>query len=120
MPDEYTLTDQERERLRPRIDVGALERFLAAVPQKSRRVYFLACARNVTDNELKAIGIVVPPVPQGPPPAPPVPMTLPDGRQGWRVQFLPARNTHLALRHVADPDLDRLWEQVEPLGDRGA
>jgi len=114
------LTDEARARLRPSIDIDALERFLAAVPQESRQLYFLACVRNITDEELQAIGIALPPLAQGPPPAPPVPVTLSDGREGWRVPFHPARNIHLALPRLAESELDRLWHQVEPLDAGGA
>ena len=67
------LTAAERGRLRPTVDVRALERFLAVVPTESRQFYFLACTQAVTNAELEAVGIIPPPQPpaeQGGPAAP--------------------------------------------------
>ena len=109
----FHLSNEERDRLRPTVDVGALERFLAVVPTETRRFYFLACAQAVSDAELEAIGIPFPPLPQESGGARPVPATKPDGQSGTRGQFLPARHVHFVLHHVPDPELDRLWQEVE-------
>jgi hypothetical protein len=114
------LSAEERDRLRPTVDVGALERFLAVAPRELRQFYFLACANSVTDTELTTLGIELPPLPSAPPPEPSIAITLPDGRQARRVSFRPARNVHFILHHVPDPELDRLWQDVEPSSDRGA
>jgi len=58
------LTAAQRGRLRPTVDVGALERFLAVVPRESRQFYFLACTQTVTNAELQAVGIIPPPAQQ--------------------------------------------------------
>jgi len=102
------LTAAQRGRLRPTVDVRALERFLAVVPRETRRFYFLACTQGVTNAELKAVGIIPPP----PPPASPVkPAATRRGQQGRRLAS--ARHVHFVLHHVPDPELDRLWQEVE-------
>ena len=90
------------------------ERVLSAVPEDSRQLLFLACAWNVTDAELIALGLEVPPRAIEPPSTPTVPVTLANGREVQRLGFLPTRNTHLVLHHLPDPELDHLWQQVEP------
>ena|SRR5207248_1455943 len=123
MPDKHRpehLTDEERVRLRSTVDVRALERVLSAVPEDSRQLLFLACAWNVTDAELIALGLEVPPRAIEPPSTPTVPVTLANGREVQRLGFLPTRNTHLVLHHLPDPELDHLWQQVEPSAHRGA
>ncbi len=123
MPKEHLperLTDEEQARLRSTVDVRALERVLGAVPEDSRQLLFLACAWNVRDAELIALGLDVPPHSVEPGSTLTVPMTLENGRQAQRLGFLPTRNTHLVLHHLPDPELDRLWQQVEPSAHRGA
>lgn len=93
------LTAAQRGRLRPTVDVRALERFLAIVPRESRRFYFLACTQGVTNAELKAVGIIPPP--------------LSTEKQGKRPRLASARHVHFVLHHVPDPELDRLWQEVE-------
>ena len=100
----FHLTNEERDRLRPTVDVGALERFLAVVPTETRRFYFLACAQAVTDAELEAVGIDSPPPPAESEGARPVAATK---------EALPTRHMHFVLHHVPDPELDRLWQKVE-------
>ena len=123
MPEEHRperLTDEERSRLRSTVDVRALERVLSAVPEDSRQLLFLACAWNVSDAELIALGLDVPPHSVEPESTPMVPVTLANKRQAQRLRFLPTRNTHLVLHHLPDPELDRLLQQVEPSAHRGA
>jgi hypothetical protein len=100
------LTAAQRGRLRPSVDVRALERFLAVVPRETRQFYFLACTQTVTNAELEAVGIIPPPPTQEPPP----------------VAAATPRSTHLhfVLLHVPDPELDRLWQKVEHLEEGGA
>lgn len=102
------LTAAERGRLRPTVDVRALERFLAVVPTESRQFYFLACTQAVTNAELEAVGIIPPP----PPPAEPGASSAP--RRGpKRAHVASPRHMHFVLHHVPDPKLDRLWQKVE-------
>ena len=117
---EDQLTPAQRERLRPTVGVEALERLLAAAPRESRRLFYLACVRSVTDDELRSIGITPPPLPDAAPAAPPQRVVLPDGREGRRLSIQPTRQAHLQIDHLDDPDLDRLWQLVEPLGRGGA
>lgn len=101
------LTAAQRGRLRPTVDVHALERFLAIVPQESRRFYFLACTQGVTNAELKAVGIIPPPLPASPEKA----AATRRGQQGKRLAS--TRHVHFVLHHVPDPELDRMWQEVE-------
>ena len=117
---EDQLTPAQRERLRPTVDVEALERFLAAAPRESRRLFYLVCVRSVTDDELRSVSITPPPFPGAAPAAPPRRVVLPDGREGRRLSIQPTRQAHLKIDHLDDPDLDRLWQLVEPLGTGGA
>ena len=117
---ENQLTQAERERLRPTIDVVALERLLAAAPKESRRLFYLVCVRSVTDDELRSIGITPAPLPKAAPAAPPQRIVLPDGREGRRLSIQPTRQAHLQIRHLEDPNLDRLWQLVEPVSEGGA
>jgi len=91
------LTAAQRGRLRPTVDVTALERFLAVVPTETRQFYFLACTQAVTNAELEAVGIIPPPPTTG-------------RRQHKRAQ---GGHIHFVLHHVPDPKLDRLWQKVE-------
>ncbi|HWC75501.1 MAG TPA: hypothetical protein VG454_16355 [Gemmatimonadales bacterium] len=109
------LTAAQRGRLRPTIDVRALERFLAVVPRESRRFYFLACTQTVTNAELEAVGIIPPP-----PDAPGEPATTPRAQRGKRSVRAPAQPIHFVLHHVPDPELDRLWQEVERSVESGA
>jgi hypothetical protein len=104
------LTAAQRGRLRPTVDVRALERFLAVVPRESRRFYFLACTQGVTNAELKAVGIIPPPLA---PASPEKPATTRRGQQGKRPRLASTRHVHFVLHHVPDPELDRLWQEVE-------
>ena len=109
------LTAAQRGRLRPTVDVHALERFLAVVPTESRQFYFLACTQAVTNAELEAVGIIPPP----PPPAEPgVPATR--SGQHKRAHVGSPRHLHFVLHHVPDPKLDRLWQKVERPEQGGA
>ncbi len=111
------LTAAQRGRLRPTVDVGALERFLAVVPRESRQFYFLACTQTVTNAELQAVGIIPPP----PPPAAPVKRAATRrSEHGKRAHLSSARHMHFVLHHVPDPDLDRLWQEVEHPDESGA
>ena len=109
------LTPAQRGRLRPTVDVRALERFLAVVPTESRQFYFLACTQAVTNAELEAVGII-------PPPAPPAEPGVPATRRGQhkRAHVGSARHLHFVLHHVPDPKLDRLWQKVERAEQGGA
>jgi hypothetical protein len=109
------LTPAERGRLRPTVDVSALERFLAVVPTEARRFYFLACTQAVTKAELEAVGIIPPPPP--PPAEPRAP-----ARRGphKRAHGASAPHLHFVLHHVPDPKLDRLWQKVERSDHGGA
>ncbi|HJS44027.1 MAG TPA: hypothetical protein VJ755_11190 [Gemmatimonadales bacterium] len=103
------LTAAQRGRLRPTVDVRALERFLAVVPTESRQFYFLACTQAVTNAELEAVGIIPPP----PAPAEPGVPAAPRRGQQKRAHVASSRHMHFVLHHVPDPKLDRLWQQVE-------
>lgn len=103
------LTAAQRGRLRPTVDVTALERFLAVVPTEARQFYFLACTQAVTKAELEAVGIIPPP----PPPAEPGGPAATRRGQHKRVQGASAPHMHFVLHHVPDPKLDRLWQKVE-------
>ena len=110
------LTDEERARLRSTVNVDALERVLSAAPRDSHQLLFLACTWYVTDDQLVALGLEVPPRSK----ELPIPVTLADGREAQGLQFLPTQNTHLVLHHLPEPELDRLWQDVEPSVHRGA
>jgi hypothetical protein len=84
------LGPDELVRLRPRIDVGALERLLAIVPAKARRLVLLACFEEVTKADLRAAD-------------------LPHSEPG-------ASQIHVEFD---DPELRRLWAQVRGLQDPG-
>ena len=109
----FELGEEDRAKLRPSVNALALERVLRAAPQESRRALLVSCFRNPSDADLRSIGIEVPALPEPAEPAPPVEVTLPDRRQAKRLSFLPARNIHLKIEHLEDPELDRLWQQVE-------
>lgn len=109
------LTAAQRGRLRPTVDVRALERFLAVVPTESRQFYFLACTQAVTNAELEAVGIIPPPAPAAEPGVQPT-------RRGQhkRAHVASPRHIHFVLHHVPDPKLDRLWQKVERSEQGGA
>ena len=109
----FELSHEDRAKLRPSVNALALERVLAAAPEEFRRVLLVSCFRNPSDADLLSIGIKVPPLPEAPEPSPPVRVILPDGREGRRLPFLPARNINLKIQHLEDPKLDALWQQVE-------
>jgi hypothetical protein len=110
----FELSDEDRAKLRPSVSVEALERVLRAAPEEIRRVLLISCFRNVSDEDLRSIGLKVPPLPEAPVPRPPIRVRLPDGREARRLSILPARNSHLKIQHLEDPELDLLWQQVEP------
>ena len=113
------LTAAERGRLRPSVDVRALERFLAAVPRESRQFYFLACTQTVTNAELEAVGIIPPPLP-APSAAAVTPAATRRGQHGKRARLASAPHMYFILHHVPDPELDRLWHEVERADESGA
>jgi hypothetical protein len=91
MDREY-LTAEQRTRLRPTIDVTALERLLAALPPESRLPVILACVRMPTRAELTEIGFEVP--------------------DTSALALLPPASFDMAVR-IDDPALAALWAAVE-------
>jgi len=105
------LTPEQRGRLRAAINVIALQQLLATLAEPSRASVILLCSENVTDAELRAVGLsALGPLPAEPP-ADLISVTLPDGSQGWRGSFRPAVQQTLVFK---DPELQRLWELVQP------
>jgi hypothetical protein len=102
------LSPQERAKLRPSIDVPALERLLARAPQESRSLILLACARDITDADLRAVGVD----PAELHPATALPPELPRRGDPHRIAFIPVRSKDLILS-FNDADLQRLWQDVE-------
>ena len=114
----FRLTEEDRARLRPSVRPAALERALTAAPEEFQRVLLVSCFKNPTDADLQSIGLKPPPIPEAAEFSEadlpkPVRITLPDGREGWRLPFLPARTRYISISHVEDPEIDRLWQQVE-------
>jgi hypothetical protein len=109
----FELSEEDRAKLRPSVNAPVLERVLGEVPEEMRRVLLVSCFRNPGDADLLSIGIKVPSLPEAPAPRPSERVILPDGREGRRLPFLPARNIHLKIQHLEDPKLDALWQQVE-------
>ena len=97
------LTDAQRERLRPTVDAGALERLLAALPPESRPVVMVACIGTPTRADMLALGFDVPDL-SG---APELTLTDRDGRQ-----FVPEPSFDCMI-DFDDPALAALWAEVE-------
>ena len=90
----HPLTTAERTQLRPTIDQAALERFLAAAPAGFRRFFILACSRSLTEAEFDELGL---------------------------PRRLPPERLHRALAGLlTSEELERLWDEVEVFGARGA
>jgi hypothetical protein len=85
------LTAEERERLRPTVDLAALEDFIRAAPAGFRRFFFLCCVGEMSDAEFEALGL---------------PCRLP-----------PAK-LHRAVGGLLDSELSVLWQRVEPYASR--
>jgi len=105
--DPHRLSGNERAKLRPTVDVAALERLLGHLPGEARAALLLACAAEVDEDDLAALGFAPEPPPE--PPEPPEPRPG-DSR---RVAFLPAQASDFIVA-FDDPELQRLWEAVEP------
>jgi hypothetical protein len=101
------LTPEQRARLRPSVDVAALERLLAAVPPESRLAVVTACVRTPTREDLLALGFDVPDLTEAP--------ALMLGEQP-DLRFLPEAS-YDAILHFDDPVLAALWAAVEPQAD---
>ena len=101
------LSTADRSRLRPTIDVEALERFFAATPRGFHRFFFLACVARLSDAERRELGFEghVPPQLHG----------IADPEAHW-----PARQYHFMVAGLLNAGLRTLWEEVEPSQDRGA
>ena len=97
--DSPILSPQQRARLRPSVDVEALERLLAALPEAARPQAVLACVADLTVEELAAL--------PGFPGAPAC------AAGGGPPSGTSAPRTSLAIAFKA-PHLQRLWEAVEP------
>lgn len=91
--DSGSLSPEERAGLRPTVDAQALERLLAVAPPESRPLILAVCARDP-----EPMGLLEP---------------FPESEAGPRLTFLPfvQRDVMIAFD---DPELQRLWEAVEP------
>jgi hypothetical protein len=90
------LTTRDHARLRPSVDVFALERFLAAAPEGFRRFYFLVCVKDLTESEVDALGAELAAFPP------------------------PMRHRNAGRLLTPDSDLERLWQEVETFDEGGA
>ena len=97
------LTAAERGRLRPSVDVPALERLLGAVPREARAAVFLSFVRELTPADLMAAGVWS---------ADDLAIT-PDGTEIDATAELPPPSVDLRVQ-IDDPDLAALWALVEP------
>lgn len=95
------LTAQDRARLRPTVDVAALERFLAAIPGPTRRVVLLSFMHDATQEELRAAAGFGPADFGGG-------VTPPAGAA--------ADDFAIMVDPAASPELHRLWRAIEPAG----
>jgi hypothetical protein len=103
--DSPILTPEQRVRLRPTVDVAALERLLAVVPAETRASVLVACSAAPTLDEISAL----PGFPGGPHAAP----ACATGDRTSAGQ--PPRDATLAIA-FKDPALQRLWQDVERRG----
>jgi len=101
------LTPADRARLRPTVDIAALERFLASTPPNSHRFYFLACVATLTDAERRELGLLAD-----------IPPEVRDEVEP-EAYWAPARN-HRLVSHLLNPTLEQKWRDVEPSLNRGA
>lgn len=97
------LTPEQRARLRPSVDVAALERLLAAVPAEARLGLVVACFAEITPEELREVGAEVPDN---------AAETRPASHRG-RPAHLPPQHSDFMIE-FDDPHLARLWDEVEP------
>jgi hypothetical protein len=90
------LTTGDRVRLRPSVDITALERFLAAAPDGFRRFYYLVCVKDLSEAEAHSLGAEL--------------ATFPPGLR------------HRNAGRLLDPgsELESLWKDVESPESRGA
>jgi hypothetical protein len=115
-----SLTPAERARLRPTIDIRALERFLAAAPPKVRPLALALCATAPSTMEIRgaldALGLPTETVDRfAPQPAPrfATPPRHAPTTDATRLEFLPTQHTDFLFR-FDDAALLQLWEEVEP------
>lgn len=128
-PEHGPLTAAERQRLRPSVNIPALERFLAAAPETPRGALIAHFAIEVTPDDLLAFmrGIQV----AGEASAAevdeyertmrePSPDPAPDGSAraaaSSGVRYVPVPHSQYVLRFdpPADPELRALWDAIEP------
>jgi hypothetical protein len=101
--DSPILTSEQRARLRPTVDVAALERLLAVLPAEARTAAVLACVAAPGFEEISAL----PGFPGG---ATSAPACAPGSGAPTPP---PARAASLAIAYK-NPEHQRLWEAVEP------
>jgi hypothetical protein len=103
--DRTFLTPERRRRLRPAVDVAALERLLAAVPVEAHAGIVLACLAAVTPADLREAGLDG----NDQVPAAAVRSGSPGG-----LSFVPVAHTDFIVQ-FDDPHLASLWAAVEPI-----
>ena len=118
-----TLAPEELSRLRPTVDVRALQRFLSVAPPTLRRLALVLCEPDPTPIEVRdAFETFDRPMEVAPgspaagahpvrPAALPPAETLPPSK---RLAFLPAEHIDYLFPLFDDPVLDELWLAVEP------
>jgi hypothetical protein len=108
------LTPQELKRLRGTINVSVLERLLAMAPANARGLILLLCSKNVSDSELKAAGFPISSSISKPTFKSPSDFRVrSEQKEGPGVPIEPVKQIHLSFK-FEDPDLQALWERVEP------
>ena len=88
------LSIADRARLRPTIDIEALQRFFAATPNAFHRFFFLACVASLSASERQELGV--------------------DDSRGSYTDY------HFMAGGLLNAALRSKWEQVEPSKYRGA
>src|SRR5512142_2404131 len=97
------LSPADRARLRPTIDIAALERFFAATPSGFHRFFFLACVTTLSDAEKQELGLEATVL----------------GIVGSDRHYAPS-NYHYAVGGLLNAGLRAKWEAVEPSASCGA
>jgi hypothetical protein len=97
------LSAADRSRLRPTIDIDALERFFAATPRGFHRFFFLACVITLSDAERQELGLEA----------------SIRGITGPDSHYAPS-SYHYSVGGLLNAALRAKWEEVEPSQYRGA
>ena len=97
------LSAADRSRLRPTIDIEALERFFAATPSGFHRFFFLACVSTLIDAEKQELGLE----------------SFIQGIVDPDAYYTPSRY-HYRVGGLLNAPLRAKWEEVEPSQYRGA